>query len=177
MIHSLLLGVVLLLFVVFLPIAFAQESLPLIPLPSPTPVEYVLPFPGILPDHPLYMIKRLRDQLLLTLISNPLKKVEFYILLSNKHLNMSLFLLDKKKEELAFSTVTKSVAYLTDAHQLLKAVSSETDAVANVKHRLQDSLRKHKEVLESMDDRTTDKSHFVNLVQQVAQLQEAAQEK
>lgn len=135
-------------FLAFLPLALAQETLPLGPQPSPTPNEYNLPYPGILPDHPLYLIKQLRDQILLNLIASPVKKTEFHILLADKYLAMSTLLLDKNKPDLAVETVKKSGEQLKLAKEKIMTVPVETnDAVANTKHRLEASMEEQIEVL------------------------------
>ena len=38
---------------------------------TPTPVDYNLPYPGILPDHPLYPLQKIRDWLLVTFTRDP----------------------------------------------------------------------------------------------------------
>ena len=57
--------------------------------------EYILPYPGILLDHPLYFLKNLRDQVMEFLISDPTKKAEFSLLQSDKFLAMSQAYVDK----------------------------------------------------------------------------------
>ncbi len=67
------------------------------PAPVVPKVEYNLPYPGILPDHPLYFLKQLRDKILDFLITDPVKKAEFYILQADKRLSMGIALTDEKK--------------------------------------------------------------------------------
>jgi hypothetical protein len=70
-------------------------------------IDYDLPFPGMLPDNPLYPLKTLRDRILEVLIRDPDRKVEFYLLMADKRLNMGIFLADKDNHELAEETVSK----------------------------------------------------------------------
>ena len=79
--------------VVILPQAYAQESDELmnsvgeIPIPTtsltpstqPTIVLYELPYPGILPGSPLYILKVIRDKIIETLTQDSLKKSNFYL--------------------------------------------------------------------------------------------------
>ncbi|MBI3576483.1 hypothetical protein HY086_00365, partial [Candidatus Gottesmanbacteria bacterium] len=58
-------------------------------------VEYLLPYPGILPDNPLYFLKAARDKIIEFLIADPVRKAEFYILQSDKRLGMTSMLLEK----------------------------------------------------------------------------------
>jgi hypothetical protein len=91
-------------FAIFFSMALAQEAAPLYPSSTPQPVNYTLPYPGILPDHPLYFVKQLRDTVLSLLISNPVRKVKFYILMADKHLSMGVVLKEKGKPELAHNS-------------------------------------------------------------------------
>ena len=66
---SFLLLVISFLLLVSMPVSFAQKT-SIIPLevaskvsPTPVPVAYQLPFPGLLPDNPLYFLKTMRDRL------------------------------------------------------------------------------------------------------------------
>lgn len=154
-------------------IVFAQGTTPLAPSATPSPVEYTLPYPGILPDHPLYFFKRLRDQILLTFISSPVRKVEFYILLADKHLQMAILLLNKNKPELALTTVQKSVDYLTSAEKLVLTVSAAGNPeISNNKNRLEKSLLKHREEIQKLSTRLaeTDKVKLAEITQQLEQL-------
>lgn len=46
--------------------------------------EYVLPYPGILHNHPLYFLKDFRDRVIELLIVDPVRKSEFYLLQADK---------------------------------------------------------------------------------------------
>lgn len=79
---------------------------------SPTPqasvsADYNLPYPGILPDHPLYKLKVLRDKVTTFLIRDPIKKAEYHLLLADKRIYMSRLLVDKGKIALAKETALK----------------------------------------------------------------------
>ena len=129
-------------------LSLAQEAVPLSPSASPSPLEYPLPYPGILPDHPLFFFKIIRDQILLILITNPVRKVEFQILLSDKYLNMAVFAADEQKQKLTLETSTKSIVYLRKAEKLLFQIPAEKKVEAgNLKHRFEKSLQKHQEVI------------------------------
>src|SRR3989304_6415715 len=51
-------------------------------------IVYQLPYPGILPDHPLYTLKAVRDRIQVFLTRDNLKKAEIYLLYSDKRLAM-----------------------------------------------------------------------------------------
>ena len=140
--------------------AFALEAVPQAPIPTPSPVNYALPYPGILPGHPLYFLKLLRDRILLFLIKNPVRQVEFRTLLADKRLNSAIYLMDQGKSEVALNTLGEATGYLRDAENLLFEISAGTPEINNLKDRVEKSLAKHQEVIsgflasESPDTRT-----------------------
>lgn len=111
-------------------------------------VEYLLPFPGVLPDNPLYFLKASRDRIMEFLIVDPVRKAEFYVLQADKRLGMTVQLLDKGNTTLAETTLSKGETYMD------KAVSTVVNYKASGKEvpgylvdRLTKSLAKHIEVL------------------------------
>ncbi|KKU04249.1 MAG: hypothetical protein UX88_C0002G0008 [Candidatus Woesebacteria bacterium GW2011_GWC2_47_16] len=79
-------------------------------------VNYEFPYPGrILPDHPLWTLKALRDKLWLVVTVNPSRKAELLLLFADKRIAASRILFEKGKPELAFSTLSKAEKYLTEA--------------------------------------------------------------
>src|SRR3989338_5370865 len=70
---------------------------------SPTPVilsDYTLPYPGLLPDHPLYNLKALRDKILLWFTKDEVKLVELNPLISHKKIKFNqLYLIFSKPEK------------------------------------------------------------------------------
>ncbi len=123
--------------------------------PSASPsVEYFLPYPGLLPDHPLYPIKALRDKVLSVLISDPVKRVEFNLLMADKRLNMGILLSEKGKEALAETTVSKAEKYLFDATEGFARLASE-NANNALLDRLIKSGQKHAESVKQLRDKTS----------------------
>lgn len=74
--------------------------------------EYSLPYPGILPNHPFYPLKMLRDRALELFTREPLKKAELYLLFADKRIYMASMLAEQKKWELAETTASKAEKYL-----------------------------------------------------------------
>jgi len=144
-----LIGLIFLCASVFFPLALAQESSPATIAPSPTPVEYALPYPGILPDHPLYIFKQLRDSVLGLLIRSPLRRVEYQQLLTDKYVNMGVHLLQQDKDRLAIVTFERAEQSLLKTQDYIAQLpASEADAIGNAKERYKKSLQKYTEVLE-----------------------------
>ncbi len=121
--------------------------------PSPTPVQYDLPYPGLLPDNFLYKLKTLRDKLISFLISDPLKKVEFDILQADKRYNAALYLYqaDAKKEEIILSTISKADNYVDEAIGQLFFAKQQGQNIVDLTNKLILSNRKHREVLQNME--------------------------
>lgn len=113
--------------------------------------EYLLPFPGILPDHPLYFLKQVRDGIMDRLIVDPLRKAEFHVLQADKRLNMGKLLIEQGKGSLAEVTISKGENYIQRAVSGLAAFKSTGRPVpANLIDRLTRSMEKHVEVLREL---------------------------
>lgn len=113
-------------------------------------VKYDMPYPGMLPDNPLYFLKTTRDKIVSFLISDPLKKSEFSLIASDKRLLAAIMLINKGKSELAITTISKSNNYFRiamDEYQKAKNLRREMGAIPG---NLLLSSQKHKELLGSV---------------------------
>ena len=109
---------------------------------------YELPYPGILPDHPLYFFKVVRDRIWAFSTRDNLKKVDVYILFSDKRAKA---LSNKGKIDLAISTMSKSEKYFLKIPSLLK--DSKEQGVAPSQELLDEakaSNNKHKEIIQEL---------------------------
>lgn len=110
--------------------------------------EYELPYPGILPNHPLYPLKLVRDRLLDFLIRDPVKRINFYLLMADKRLNMGVYLTDEKEYVLAEETVSKGEKYLVRAIDALYETTEQGREIpSDMVLRISRSSRKHKLVI------------------------------
>lgn len=153
-------------FVVSSPV-FAQtpdaelEIHPITPTPVPE-VIYTLPYPGILPDNPLYPLKATRDRIVSLLISDPRKKAEFDLLQADKRLQAGLFLLRKDDPDvkLVITTISKGQNYMHEALSGIERAKREVEKpdgvsptgtapsdVGDLPDRLYKATGKHYEVL------------------------------
>lgn len=116
-------------------------------------VDYQLPYPGLLPDNPLYFLKAIRDRIVDFLISDPLKKADFYLLAADKRLNSSayLFKIGKSKHNLAESTISKGANYFEKAIAKAKEAKGQGMDIADISRRLLDASKKHQEVLRGLE--------------------------
>lgn len=110
-------------------------------------VVYNLPYPGLLPDHPLYFLKAIRDRFLDVTTRDYLKKAELYLLLSDKRVAMALALADDGKDNLAISTLSKAEKYFLKIPPLLQTSKKQgVTATAELVERLKLSNSKHRMV-------------------------------
>lgn len=140
-------------------------------------IEYALPYPGILPDHPLYIVKRLRDYILERVIVEPVRKGEFYILQGDKRLQMGMTLIDMGKFPLGESTISKAEKYMEQSVTVLVSYQATNAMVpTNIADRLKISLSKHEEVITAMLLKVPDaqKNGLTESLTRVKQLQEEA---
>ena len=114
-------------------------------------INYELPYPGILPDNPLYILKVARDKAVSFLISDPFKKAEFDLLVSDKRLNAALFLMNNKKDALSVSTIAKSNNYFHEAVGKLIDAKKDGKDINSLAEKMKISLKKHNEVLKSIE--------------------------
>jgi len=116
-------------------------------------VEYTLPYPGILPDNPLYFLKMIRDRIVGILISDPLKKAEFNLLAADKRLNSGIFLFEKGKDKysLAISTISKGENYFEEAIAKAREAKKKGLGTNDILRRLSDSSYKHQEAIKSFE--------------------------
>ncbi len=114
-------------------------------------VAYNLPYPGLLPDSPLYLTKIVRDRIADFLTRDNLKKAELYLLYSDKRAAMSLVLARKGKNQLAIDTFTKGEKYFLKIPNLLKSAKKQGgQAPSNFFETLKLSNAKHKELIEEL---------------------------
>lgn len=114
-------------------------------------VEYDLPYPGMLPDHPLYVLKSARDAVMVFLTRDYIKKSELMLLLSDKHAAMAMALA-KNGEWSDAAEVLRQSEDMFD--EILKTLDESTDqGVAPGGELIQQvimSNEKHKEVIQQL---------------------------
>jgi hypothetical protein len=114
-------------------------------------VAYNLPYPGLLPDNPLYLTKIMRDRITELLTRDNLKKAELYLLYSDKRVAMALVLAHKGKSQLAVDTFAKGEKYFLKIPDLLKSAKKQGgQAPSNFIETLKLSNAKHKELIEEL---------------------------
>lgn len=117
-------------------------------------VDYYLPYPGILPDHPLYWLKMVRDRAGLLVVTSKMAKAEKLLLYADKRLGAAWALIDGNKVPLGVSTLTKGEKYLEQAVSV--------GGGASFRAKLVKAVLKHEEVISRLKDGAGDEfaSHF-----------------
>lgn len=143
--------ILLLLVVLLIPFFYVRNYSQQITTTPDNKIVYQLPYPGILPDHPLYSLKVIRDRIQVFLTRDNLKKAEIYLLYSDKRLAMGQDLEKKGKASLAISTISKGEKYFLKIPELLRQAKEQgTSPSAEVVERIKVSNQKHKEVIGEM---------------------------
>ncbi len=106
-------------------------------------VDYKLPYPGMLPDSPLYFLKVARDQITLALITDKTQRAFYNLFLADKRLASGEMLWNQGKKDLATTTFLKGEEFFSEATNLASKLSSE-----DLKIKLAVAAAKHGEVLE-----------------------------
>lgn len=114
-----------------------------------TQINYQMPFPGkILPDNPLWVFKAARDRVWYLLTPNHQKKAELALLFADKRLEASRELFEKRKPDIALSTLSKGEKYLEISFQEQLEASGEGMDTGSFLIKLANSALKHRQVLE-----------------------------
>jgi hypothetical protein len=110
-------------------------------------IDYYLPYPGILPDHPLYWLKMLRDKILLLVTRDPIAKTERQLLYADKRLGAAKALIEGGKIQLGVTTATKGEKYLEQVISSVEELDSQNKISSELKQKVFTSALKHHQVL------------------------------
>jgi hypothetical protein len=113
-------------------------------------IEYYLPYPGLLPDSPLYKVKALRDRVTLWLTFGEQNKARRELLYADKRINAATFLVQGGKNSLGVTTATKAEKYLeTAVNRAVKEAGAGQDAKSLLAD-LAKACTKHLEILQEL---------------------------
>jgi hypothetical protein len=123
--------------------------------------DYSLPYPGILPDHPLYFLKMIRERVRLWLTRDALVRAELMLHYADKRVAASLSLAEKGKAGLAASTATKAEMYLEQALGEAELAAGSGKDTSEFYERALLSSEKHQKVLVGVLSRVPDEAKSV----------------
>ena len=118
-------------------------------------VNYELPYPGMLPDHPLYFLKVIRDGIVKRLINDEMTMAKFSLKNAEKRVYAGKMLVEKGEEKLGVVTISKSNNYLEDALTAIENVKRQTPKNPDTKLFLQQFRTATLKNLEVVSDLTT----------------------
>ncbi len=169
----------LILFLLIVPVVHAEDNMDSSPssdivastssygvTPTPAPDEYQLPYPGLLPDSPLYFVKVFRDRLIDFMVSDPLKKAELDLLQADKRLVAADMLFSKGKQDLGESTLSKGENYFSEGLDKLKQAKKQGMDINGVSARFILSIDKHENIVARLIGKS--KGNTKNKLQQTA---------
>lgn len=131
-------------------------------------VDYTLPYPGLLPDNPLYFLKSARDKIIEFLISSPQKKAEYFLLSSDKRLNTGYFLIEKNKDDMGVLYISKSNNYM---HMAVSSAKEAGQSGTDILSKALTSIKKHEEIIKKVE-KDVDKKNRSKLEEEFKRLEE-----
>lgn len=121
-------------------------------------VDYYLPYPGILPDHPLYWLKMIRDRVRLYLTRDPLQKLERLLLYADKRLGAAKILVEGNKPDLGATTAIKGEQYLEQAVGKFNDLKQTDKASPEFDDKFKKAVLKHEEILKKILEKVPDQT-------------------
>ncbi len=115
--------------------------------------NYHLPYPGILPDHPLYIVKMVRDRLVEWLTFDRLKKAELFEMYADKRMGAARALIEGGQAELGVETARKAVRYQERAIEKTEEMKRDGRDVGDVANMIEKATAKHEQVLSTIEQK------------------------
>ncbi len=111
-------------------------------------VQYELPYPGLLPDSPLYPLKAVRDNSLVFITRDNLSKARLQLELSDKRIRAAEMLAQSGKNTLTISTLSKGEKHFQQAlESLMNAKTQGETPTGETLSLMKRSNEKHLEVI------------------------------
>lgn len=141
----------LLLLIIIPPFFYLFNYSQTITLSEESKVVYEMPYPGLLPDHPLYFLKIARDRVLEFMTRNDLKKAELHLLLSDKRVKTAEMVAKEGKITTAVDTLSKGEKYFLKAVEDLKRAKEQGGSgTVEFMDKMQRSNKKHAEIIQQL---------------------------
>ncbi len=111
--------------------------------------DYQLPYPGLLPDNPLYFLKMFRDNLTSIFLSKPLDKAQFELLQSDKNIEASYLLVTQAagKNSLALTTFSHGQDNFAEAITQTINAKKQGYSILDISKKMELSNQKHQQIL------------------------------
>lgn len=112
--------------------------------------NYYLAYPGILPDHPIYWLKMVRDKIVELTTTDVMKRSELWMQFADKRLGAAKVLVEGNQKELGLQTAIKANGYLYKAVSSVEEIKSQGRDVGDIANRMERQTLKHAQILENM---------------------------
>lgn len=111
-------------------------------------INYELPYPGILPNNPLYSVKSARDSIMQWMMRDNIKKAQLRLQISDKNVRGAQMLLKEKDYERAEKILRNGEQIFEKAiEDALNAKEQGASPTSEFKEKLKISNLKHREVI------------------------------
>ncbi len=160
----------------FTPSLAAEKIKPTVTPTPATVIEYNLPFAGLLPDHPLFFFKNLRDKVLLAATRDPFKKNQQLLIIADKYLVMGQQLWEKQNYRLSMTTFTQGEEYLLKSVMILSDLKKTSNLPPGQVDKLELAAKKHKEIMSKLLTATKDDVSLKGLNEAIAVSNQATQQ-
>ena len=136
--------------------AYAQVASSSSSQTASTNIDYQLPYPGLLPDNPLYFLKMFRDNLTSFFLSKPLDKAQFDLMLSDKNIEASYLLVTQQagKTALALNTFSQGQDEFANAIDQTIAAKKQGYSILEMSKKLEQANQKHEQILHLIEQQT-----------------------
>lgn len=141
----------------------AQQEISSFGLPTPTTIDYNLPYPGILPNHPLYFLKNIRDEILLFFTRSLLKNSRVRLLIADKNLGMATQLIDLGLDKEAIQVLQKGEKHLLVAILQLQELKKRGELPAGAVDKFELAARKHEDVINHLMNQNLSENTKISL--------------
>ena len=136
--------------------------------------SYYLPYPGVLPDHPLYFLKMVRDRVVEWLTFSPESRAELYVFYADKRFGAGMVLSDGGKTDLGLGAYQKSVRYQAKAITELEKLKSSGKDVGALANKIEQESTKFMQVI---DKQSVENEQLRNSVGETKKEMESNREK
>lgn len=145
-------------------VSFGQETGSTEENTATVAAEYALPYPGILPDHPLYKLKVLRDKIMLFMIQDPKLRAEKYITYADKQLLAALKLAEKGNDDLAVHTAFKGENDMTLAvKEIIESKQQSQTLDESLVNKAHHAYQAHMRLLQGIKEQLDSEEHKSSL--------------
>ena len=115
-------------------------------------VNYTLPYPGLLPDNPLYKLKVIRDMIVGFFISDSIQKADYDLTLADKRTFASQMLFDTGKQSLALDTISKAQNYYEEGVEQVILAKKQGEQVSGELNKFSESVALREYMLSNMKE-------------------------